>query len=626
MSCRVFLLLVAACCAAPVAGAAAAPRATLTAYASEAQMAEALAGWRGAAQQLTEWRRRDASPPVLMEQAVPSPVAPAAKAVAPSVAGVAADRATSATESITNVQTQGVDEGDIVKLAGQHLVILRRGRLFTVRLGSGELRPVAAIDAYAPHSDPRGAWYDELLVSGSTVAVIGYHAAHGGTEIGLFELGADGSLTHRDTYHLRSDDYYATRNYASRLIGHELILYTPMQLSPWGPAPFDAMPALRRWQGDDALPFRRILPATRVYRTDDEFDPRRPLALHTVTRCDLARSPMRCESQAVLGPVGRVFYVGAQAVYLWTAATSSAWGGSDRSALFRIPLSGGAPTALKTAGVPIDQMSFLEDGEGYLNVLLRAQGPGESMGGSERTRGGLALLRLPVEALGDGHESAQPSHYRRLPAAEGASLVNRFVGDWLLWAAGEQAWALRVAGDEAAVPLRPAHAVERIEALGRHALLVGNAGRALHFTRVALGTDAARLAGAHVLDDARQGETRSHGFFYAPTGSDEGLLGLPVQDAGSAAVVYLRQRGASFSALGELRASSRGARDDACVASCVDWYGNARPLFIGGRVFALMGYELVEAERVHGRWDERLVERWRVDFSPRRAGRYSPFD
>ena len=34
--------------------------------------------------------------------------------------------------------------------------------------------------------------------------------------------------------------------------------------------------------------------------------------------------------------------------------------------------------------------------------------------------------------------------------------------------------------------------------------------------------------------------------------------------------------------------------NDACKASCVDWYGNSRPLFLRNRVFALLGYEIVE--------------------------------
>ena len=41
-------------------------------------------------------------------------------------------------------------------------------------------------------------------------------------------------------------------------------------------------------------------------------------------------------------------------------------------------------------------------------------------------------------------------------------------------------------------------------------------------------------------------------------------------------------------------------------------YGNARPIFIGERVFALLGYELVEG----GFERDRIRERRRVDFSP----------
>ena len=55
-------------------------------------------------------------------------------------------------ESITNTQHAGVDEGGIVKLHGEHLVILRRGRLFTVKIGDNALRPVDAVDAYAAGS------------------------------------------------------------------------------------------------------------------------------------------------------------------------------------------------------------------------------------------------------------------------------------------------------------------------------------------------------------------------------------------------------------------------------------------------------------------------------------------
>jgi hypothetical protein len=41
-------------------------------------------------------------------------------------------------------------------------------------------------------------------------------------------------LSYRSTYQLRSNDYYSSRNYASRLIGSKLIFYTPEYLN-FGP-------------------------------------------------------------------------------------------------------------------------------------------------------------------------------------------------------------------------------------------------------------------------------------------------------------------------------------------------------------------------------------------------------
>ena len=64
----------------------------------------------------------------------------------------------------------------------------------------------------------------------------------------------------------------------------------------------------------------------------------------------------------------------------------------------------------------------------------------------------------------------------------------------------------------------------------------------------------------------------------------------------SASVLYLRNQALSFAELGTLDASADANTNDGCRASCVDWYGNSRPLFIRNRVFALMGYEIVEGQ------------------------------
>ena len=637
---------IAGCSLPPSIGAAQGGGGTLAAYAGEAEMVAALERWRSRAQDLRRARRAESAAPA-------GATADSAMQLAPSAPlAMAAAKSAAPAESITNVQTAGVDEGGIVKRAGDHLVILRRGRLFTVRIGGGALEPVAAVDAYAPGSDPAGAWYDELLVAGSTVVVIGYSYARGGTEIGLFDLRGDGALTYRSTYHLRSNDYYASRNYASRLIEGKLILYTPMVLQPWGPPPWEAMPGVRRWQGAGTpAAFERILPATRVFRTDDDFAPGEPLALHTVVACDLSGPRMACESTAVLGPVGRVFYVAQESVYVWTAAPRrrTGWRGEPAdaapgSAVFRIPLGRSAPTALKTAGVPIDQLSFLEDG-GHLNVLLREDGAGEGMWGAERGRGGMALLRVPLAAFGDGSAAAGPEHYRRVPAVAGA-VQNRHVGDWLLWGGGDgRIRAVRPAGAAEPHLIDAGHRIERIEALGGDAVLVGNRGADLTFTALRLAGDAPRIASRHVQPGMAQGETRTHGFFYRPTDADQGLLGLPVlgprerrggvygADAGSASVLFLRQRGLAFTPLGGLDAQPARSLDDGCKASCVDWYGNARPIFVDGRVLALLGYELVEGDLVQDGWGdagrERLLERRRISFAPDGRGgrtrRWSPF-
>ena len=150
-------------------------------------------------------------------------------------------------ESVTNTQHAGVDEGGIVKVHRNHLVVLRRGRLFTVAIGDGQLKPISKVDAFGPEMNPSNTWYDEMLIAGNTVVVIGYSYERGGTEVGLFDINDNGQLAYRSTYHLRSNDYYSSRNYASRLIGNKLIFYSPQYLNAEAENPFENFPAVRKW-------------------------------------------------------------------------------------------------------------------------------------------------------------------------------------------------------------------------------------------------------------------------------------------------------------------------------------------------------------------------------------------
>jgi Beta propeller domain len=599
------------------------PKKTLRAFGSEQEMTAYF-------QQIAEEARRELERRSAFKMAQESASAPMADSA----------RANSDTrakgeneESVTNVQHAGVDEGGIVKLHGDHLVVLRRGRLFTVAVGDGALKPVSAVDAFGPDIDPRNTWYDEMLISGDKVVVIGYSYERGGTEIGLFDIDRAGNLEYRSTYHLRSNDYYSSRNYSSRLIGDKLVFYTPLYLSLWNKDLFKSFPSLRKWRkGAGESEFKRIVSASHVYKPERRQRFNSMTALHTVTVCDLARSDFACEATAVVGPPGRVFYVSPNSVYVWT--TDWSFSEAQRrpsSMLYRMPLDGSAPSALGVSGSPVDQFSFLESGDNHLNVLVRSAAAGDGMWSAEVAAGEVALMRAPLANFSDGGETAQAANYTQLPQPEGYAFQNRFVGDYLLYGSGS-GWgspknakrpSLYVAPWAGGAPaeLSLQHGVDRIETMGSGAVIVGADQNDLHFTSVRLGEQPA-VVGGYTRKGASQGELRSHGFFYKPEGPDSGLLGLPISGSGrpgyrhlidgSASVLFLRNDMLRLKEIGDLASQAKGSAKDGCRASCVDWYGNARPLFLRGRIFALLGYEIVEGTLTDGH----VRETRRINYAP----------
>jgi len=528
-------------------------------------------------------------------------------------------------ESVTNTQHAGVDEGGIVKLHGDHLVMLRRGRLFTVSIAGGALRPIASVDAFGPDIDPNGTWYDELLVYGDKVIVVGFSYERGGTEIGTFRIDGAGGLRYLATYQLHSNDYYSSRNYASRVVNGKLVFYTPTYLPRWDDDVRSLLPALRRWRGDTSeaarADFKGIAAPRRVYKPARPLDDDVDVALHTVTTCDLTAPELECVASVVVGPAARVFYVSPTSVYVWV----SPWGNGpyarpSSSMIYRMPLDGGAPSAIAVSGTPVDQFSFLEDDAGVLHVLVRSEGEGDAMWMAHWARGSTALLDVPLESFGDGRRSAPSRSYLPVPTAQGQDLQNRFVGRHLLYGTGNgwgapqtSARELYVVGldDRRVSWIELPHAVDRIEPMGADAVVIGSSRTDLQFSGIRL-SGLAKVVQRFTLPGASQGELRSHGFFYKPDGPESGVIGLPVRGEGrpgyrhlvdgSASVLFLHNASDRFDALGELAAfPTRDSRDDACRASCVDWYGNARPLFARGRVFALLGYELVEGAISDGR-------------------------
>ena len=559
----------------------------------------------------------------------PPPAAPSADASAP-----AESKASDKDESITNTQEAGVDEGGIVKTHGEHLVVLRRGRLFTVRVAKGAPpRAISMVDVFPPGTRP-DAWYDEMLIHDSTIVVVGYSYGAQATELGIFNIASDGRLSYRGTHYLRSNDYYSSRNYASRLLGDKLVFYMPYMLltSRWQAGEQDltpSFPAVRAATGQ----WRDVVSSTQIFRPIQKA--RFPV-LHTVVTCDLGGRELDCKARSVIGPFGRTFYVSSRAVYVWV--TDEAFAPLDPSksvkrqgsVVYRLPLDGSDPGAVRVRGAPTDQFSFKEVKD-QLHVLVRADGDGDAMWAPEARAGGVALASVPLSSFGNRQSlERDTTQYVDLPKPDGWSMQNRFVGDSVLYGTGigwgrpeatnGKVFVHRVTGSRETRNVPLPHGVDRIEAMGDDAVVIGSDGKNLHFSAVQLG-GAPRIVDRHVERNAMQGETRSHGFFFKPTADEDGLLGLPVRGGeepgfshlvnGSASVLFLRVTDLRFSSLGGLRSRPDNI-DDQCVASCVDWYGNARPIFWKNRIFALLGYELVE-----GRIEDReIVEVARATMLP----------
>ena len=543
-----------------------------------------------------------------------------------------------AEESVTNTQVAGVDEGGIVKTWRDYLVILRRGRLFSARLGAepGAAAPISALDVRPPgaHHD---AWYDEMLVhapSGRIVA-IGFSYEHGATEVGLFQIATDGTLSHRETHLLRSNDYYSSRNYASRLVGDTLVFYMPHYLVGFRESdgvPRVSLPGVRSFAAGTRA-FRSIIDGRKIYRIGGDRD---GSTLHTVVTCDLSSPRFTCTAHGIVGDEGRTFYVSRDAVYVWVTPGWNDWNDEEEdiderpSHLFRLPLDGARPSAIVVRGAPVDQFSFHET-DSALFVVTRGEGGGDAMWAPEFTRGSVALARVDF-ASGPGGRTLRPAHYRVLQRPRSnrhrhQAMQNRFVGRYLIYGMGTT-WGTPGQGGVRAFlhdyqegrsfAADLEHSVDRIEAMGGAAVIVGTEGSNLHFQALGLGPVPSG-AGHHVIANASQGETRSHGFFYRRLTENSGLLGLPTRGPGSAGagqltqgaanVQFLRVQSLEFSGLGALSNHAQ-TQDDQCEVSCVDWYGNARPLFLRNRVFALMGYELVEGQ-IQG---DRLTEIGRMTF------------
>jgi len=583
---------------------------------------------------------------------------------------VTGTRAAPHNSSITNNQTIGVDEGDIVKQVGHYLLILQDGRIFSVDTrpgGAPGLTVADRVDVYRDASEDM--WYDEMLVVGDRVLVTGYSYQHRATEFSVFRVDAAGRLISLGTFYRRSFDYYSSDNYATRLVGDKLIVYTPVDLGDVdADKPLD-FPTVWRWspltRGDPDKSARKLL-----FTARDVYRPVLPTAypiIHAISVCPLAEvagtRDLSCRTTGFVAPGEREIYVTPTDAYLWTSmsdsdqddfanapgCTASRWGEGVPAAVYRLPLAGGDPQVIGARGQPVDHFALEATGR-TLHALLRKP-PGLCRKEREADR----ELQWERDAKRDPHlsffstgldgfaaqiEDAPGSAYTPLPDPGSDYIADRFTDHYLVY--GGMGWwgsrppdpeerEVRRPGTAYAVPLRrPSasvalpvpHTINRVERVGDDVVMTGyRDASGLELSYLAL-KSAPRLSSTVQLPGRFESEGRSHAFNSLVERSGDGIMGIPTvqlaKDAprwwfrsGASDVSFLKVDAAgALSSLGPLTArlgtkrGRYGIEEDVipgyeCQVSCVDWYGNTRPIFTDGRVFALSGAELVEG-RVEG--------------------------
>jgi hypothetical protein len=326
-------------------------------------------------------------------------------------------------------------------------------------------------------------------------------------------------------------------------------------------------------------------------------------------------------------------YVSRDAAYLWLNSTGWAYdyflmderwlqrmarryaeadGQTESLAVvYRVPLDGSAPGLVGVSGRPIDQFSFNET-PNALQVIVRTNDAPVSP----------AIWSIPTDTFGRQFAQLPVTNLSVLRPLLGNMRVNRFVGDFLLYddtVEGDDPRSTLMIQDLSAksppVAIALTHVVSRIEPVGDRAIVIGQDAReGLVLTPIDFRNGVVTGTGT-LLPRSVQADGRSHSF---NSRSLQGgvLLGLPVIRIASDVDLYDAWwdepqdvhmeyffLGADLGIQRQGALSSRDRRDDHCIVSCADWYGDSRPFFIGDKVYALLGYELIQ-----GYWTGGAVE------------------
>src|SRR5256885_9538408 len=86
--------------------------------------------------------------------------------------------------------------------------------------------------------------------------------------------------------------------------------------------------------------------------------------------------------------------------------------GAATAILCRMPLDGSTPRALGVSGSPVDQFSFLESADDYINVLVRSDAWGVARWSAEWVAVNAMLKRVTIADFGDTSRMSPARRYR----------------------------------------------------------------------------------------------------------------------------------------------------------------------------------------------------------------------
>lgn len=378
----------------------------------------------------------------------------------------------------------------------------------------------------------------------------------------------------------------------------------------------------------------------------------------SVVVCPLDNDNFQCSATSVFGGYSAAHYVSRNAVYIWNSGNRHVLAlpeisddeinemlkqgylnEDEQSIVYRIPLpkiglfsrnsQSENVTAVALKGQPIDQFSFAERDD-HLLLVSRSYPIDKPHPYSDvNTPYPLETyaLSIPLSDFSNNVQHIPEENYLWIDPQDYSNswgMVNRFVDKYLLLSHpsndGSRRSLLKIINPlnfQIIDTLKTDFSIAQIYPAGKNAVLLGNALQGNKSASVTatlqLEYNLPNIVDTYIENESHLAESRSHSFFYRPY-EHGGIAGFPIGRP-LEGESYKRENDQFFQrepiidmnyftidqqlfmrSAGALKGdrSTVWSNRSTCKVSCTDWYGSARPIFIGDRIFALLKYELIE--------------------------------